>query len=83
MKKKGLDAYLTIFFTLLLMVFVALSLMLIEGVRSNAMRLELEIAFDTALDSASGGAFVLPAAFSAYSVVVFYALDGKKRQRRT
>lgn len=51
MKKKGLDAYLTIFFTLLLMVFVALSLMLIEGVRSNAMRLELEIAFDTALDS--------------------------------
>ena len=43
MKKKGLDAYLTIFFTLLLMVFVALSLMLIEGVRPNAMRLELEI----------------------------------------
>lgn len=51
MMKRGLGAYLTIFFTLLLMVFVALSLMLIEGVRSNAMRLELEIAFDTALDS--------------------------------
>lgn len=51
MKKKEFGAYLTIFFTLLLTVFVALGLMLIEGVRSNALRLEMEIAFDTALDS--------------------------------
>jgi len=47
-----LDGYLTVFLTGILALIISFSLALIEGVRANGIRLETEIAFDTALDAA-------------------------------
>lgn len=49
--KHSPGGYLTVFLTAILALIVSFCLALIEGVRSNAIRLETEIAFETALDA--------------------------------